>query len=291
MTVAKASQREEALLLRQKGYSAGEIAQLLNRSVSTVIDWIRDIQLSPEQQEILKQRKIDAAVKVTKKVESQAEARRLRHEGMSVKQIAKTLNVAQSSVSTWVRDIVLNDEQRAELKRKQYTFSPGQHKGSQANMLKHREIRLQYQQEGRAKAREGNALHLAGCMLYWGEGAKSRNYLRFVNSDPDMMVIFIKFLRESLYIADEKIRITINCYTDNGITVEEIELFWLVLLSLPRECLGETISNVKPKSSKQKGRKLYYGVCGISVTSTELVQHVFGAIQEYTGIDKPEWLR
>ena len=41
------------------------------------------------------------------KVVEQAEARRLRAEGMSVKRIAKQLSVAVSSVSVWVRDVEL----------------------------------------------------------------------------------------------------------------------------------------------------------------------------------------
>lgn len=45
--------------------------------------------------------------------------------------------------------------------------------------------------------------------------------------------------------------------------------------------------NKQPTSSQQKGRKLPYGVCEVSVQSTKAVQHVFGAIQEYSGIDKP----
>ncbi len=33
-----------------------------------------------------------------------------------------------------------------------------------------------------------------------------------------------------------------------------------------------------------------YGVCTILVFRVRHIQHVFGAIQKYIGIDKPEWL-
>lgn len=36
-------------------------------------------------------------------------------------------------------------------------------------------------------------LHLAGCMLYWAEGAKSRNTIEFANSDPNMVRLFCRF--------------------------------------------------------------------------------------------------
>jgi hypothetical protein len=75
---------------------------------------------------------------------------------------------------------------------------------SQANVIKHRTLREQYQQEGRIKAREGDLLHSHGCMLYWAEGTKSRHELKFSNADTDMMVTFIKFLREALNVPEEK---------------------------------------------------------------------------------------
>jgi len=61
-------------------------------------------------------------------------------------------------------------------------------------------------------------------------------------------------------------------------------------LELTDECLVKPQINRQPRSSHQRGRKLLYGVCKISVHSTQLVMHVLGAIQEYTGIDKQEWL-
>jgi hypothetical protein len=37
--------------------------------------------------------------------------------------------------------------------------------------------------------------------------------------------------------------------------------------------------------------KLPYGVCSIRVRrSTRILQHIYGAIQEYAGFDEPRWL-
>jgi hypothetical protein len=128
-------------------------------------------------------------------------------------------------------------------------------------------------------------------MLYWAEGAKSRNRIVFVNSDPDMIVFFCKFLRESLQVENDAITIRIMCYTNNGISQQEIEEFWLKKLNLPSTSLRKTTVNVKPRSSQQRGRKLLYGVCALNVIrSTQWLQHIYGAVQEYIGIDKPEWL-
>lgn len=225
------------------------------------------------------------------KKEQREEARRLRREqGCSVKEICTLLGVAKSSVSVWVRDIELTDEQRTALEKRHSGYA-GQHMGSQANIHKFRELRRQYQEEGRAKAREKDPLHVAGCMLYWGEGGKSKNRLRLANSDFDLMKFYIRFLKECLYVTEEQIVIRIICYLGNGLTLEEIENHWLNTLNLSRGCLGKSTVNVQPSSSQQKGRKLNYGVCHIEVRNgTRLLQHVYGAIQEYAGIEKPEWL-
>ncbi|MBZ0306477.1 MAG: hypothetical protein K8I82_10455 [Anaerolineae bacterium] len=224
------------------------------------------------------------------KPEKREEARRLRREeGLPITDICQRLGVAKSSVSLWVRDIELTPAQQEELHRQHYAYR-AQLRGGATNSRKFRELRRQYQAEGRAKARERDPLHIAGCMLYWGEGEKKRNCFGLANSDPDMMVFFLKFLHESMQVEDHSIVIQIICYLNNGLTQEEIEGYWLDTLELPRECLRKTIVNVKPRSSQQKGRKLLYGMCNLRVFDTRVVQHVFGAIQEYAGIDKPGWL-
>lgn len=223
------------------------------------------------------------------KKEAREEARRLRRdEGLSVKEICKRLGVAKSSVSVWVRDIELTAEQRNILEiRKQ--VRAGQEKGAITNRRLGLERRRAYQQSGRVKAREKDPLHIAGCMLYWGEGHKTRNKVQFSNSDVGMNQLFMRFLRECFDLDDITLRISINCYLNNGLSEYEIEEYWLNALGLPRDVLIKTIVN-QPKSSQQKGRKLLYGVCSIYAHSTLISQHILGAIQEYAGIEKPEWL-
>ncbi len=223
------------------------------------------------------------------KTEEREKARELRRAGHSVKEICRLLGVAKSSVSVWVRDIELTEEQKAELKRR-HRFHTAQLNGGHTNAAKYRELRRQYQEEGRAKAREQEPLHIAGCMLYWAEGRKAKNSLALANSDGALLSFYISFLRNSLLVEDFQIALRITCYLGNGISREEIEGYWLHLLNLPRSCLRKTTVNVRPSSSQQKGRKLNYGVCEIAVHSTRTVQHVLGAIQAYAGIDKPEWL-
>ncbi|MGB7340996.1 MAG: hypothetical protein WBC91_19015 [Phototrophicaceae bacterium] len=223
------------------------------------------------------------------KPEKKAEARQYREQGKSIIWIADRLQVSKSSVSTWVRDIALSEEQEAAL-RFSNERRDAQIKGAEANIKKHRAKRLAYQEEGRVKARTGDPLHLAGCMLYWAEGSKNRNSVEIVNSDVDMLVYFMRFLRESLNVQEPKFRFRVNAYLNNDLTQTDIIDYWMNKLNLTSVNLNKSSFNKQPSSSKQQGRKLPYGVCEININSTRLSQHIYGAIQEYTGIKKPEWL-
>ena len=128
-------------------------------------------------------------------------------------------------------------------------------------------------------------------MLYWAEGAKRRNTLQFTNSDPNMLAFFRRFLVEAMAIERDEIVMSINVYTNNGMTIEEIERYWLDLLELPRRSVRKHMVNHMPTSSSGQARnKLPYGVVTLNVHSTWMVQHLYGAIQEYAGFDEPAWL-
>jgi hypothetical protein len=145
--------------------------------------------------------------------------------------------------------------------------------------------------KGRALARLCDPRHATGCMLYWAEGSKSRNSVQFVNSDPAMVRYFVQFLRTQFTVSDEAFRLGCNLFADHVERQQEIEQFWLDTLGLPQSCLRKSTVNVYSKHSQKKRRnKLPYGTIRVCVHSTHVVQNIFGAIQEYGGFERPEWL-
>jgi hypothetical protein len=128
-------------------------------------------------------------------------------------------------------------------------------------------------------------------MLYWAEGSKGRNSVVLTNSDPQMLRFFARFLRESMGVKDADLSMRLNVYLGNGLSLERIEDFWLGVLDLPHTALRKHSINHFPTSSSGKKRTLPYGVCTLRVSrSTRLVQHIYGAIQEYAGFAEPRWL-
>lgn len=214
-------------------------------------------------------------------------AGQLRKQGWSIRHIANELGVSKGSVSAWVREIELTEEQKLQLTANQKHWA-AQNKGAESNRIKHKELRQKYQLQGRLKAKQQRPLHLIGCMLYWAEGAKvKKNSVHFVNSDPAMVAIFMRFLREELEVDEAKLALQIHCHSNSEEEIKRIENYWLKLLELPITCLQKT--QMKVGSSTRKNR-LENGVCALVVHSTEIVQHIYGAIQEYAGFENLAWL-
>jgi hypothetical protein len=214
-------------------------------------------------------------------------ARRLRREeGAAINEIASRVGVSKSSVSLWVRDIELTPEQQQALLERNPAYNR-QHSGW-AKAAEHRRAeRLGYQEDGRRFARLRDPGFVAGCMLYWAEGAKQRNQLQFCNSDPVMARFFVDFLKNHFGLRGDEIRITCHLYTDHLETQTEIEQHWLHELGLPRESLRKSVVNVYSKYSQRKRvGTLPYGTCRVVVSRTWVTQTIFGAIQELGGFTR-----
>jgi hypothetical protein len=50
------------------------------------------------------------------------------------------------------------------------------------------------------------------------------------------------------------------------------------------------VNSVSKASLLKRRNTLPHGTCRLTVHSTVIVQHLYGAIQEYGGFDRPEWL-
>ncbi|MGZ8694473.1 MAG: hypothetical protein ACXWYS_03445 [Gaiellaceae bacterium] len=129
-----------------------------------------------------------------------------------------------------------------------------------------------------------------GCALYWAEGDKNRNQVRFSNSDPEIR-LFVRFLRDYFPLGDDDLNVACNLFADHKARQQAVEDFWLAVVGVPRSSLRKTTVNVYSRYSKRKRTNMLpYGTCRVSVGSTEIVQTIFGSIQELGGFDRPEWL-
>ncbi len=211
------------------------------------------------------------------KSEEKRKAISLRQQGESIKDIAKKLHVAPSSISIWVRDVVLTIEQRQRLTRKGYSVDA---------IERRRIVRI-----GRTKQRHQNLmdsaatmiesisqreLWLIGIALYWGEGGKTNHgAARISNSDPAVIKIMMRFFREICKVPDEKF--TCHVHTFSHLNAEKAEKYWSTISGIPRSNFYKTYS--KPSiASKNKKDSLPYGTFQIYVNDTKLFFTIMGWI-------------
>ena len=211
-------------------------------------------------------------------------------EGLPIREIAERLAVSKSSVSLWVRDIALTQDQEAALTARNPALN-GQMTGMRVRRERCRLRRIEAQEHGRRLARLGDPVHRGGCMLFWGEGSKDRNVVQLANTDADLLQTFVDFLRQCYAVPDSAFAFSVNCFLGNGLTLAEIESWWLARLGLPRGCLRKAVVNrASAASRRRRGNVHPYGTARITLHSTDVIQSIYGAIQEYAGIDRPEWL-
>ena len=119
----------------------------------------------------------------------------------------------------------------------------------------YRKIRVENREKGRKKAKRLSRDYMYGCILYWTEGSKGRHTVDFANSDIVMVKYFLNFLRKHFKVEDEKVSISINAYLNNGISLGDIEEYWLDHLELPRMSLRKFTNRAKYYSPVNKRAK------------------------------------
>jgi Homeodomain-like domain len=226
--------------------------------------------------------------------EIKEKAIKLRKKGYSVNRIAKDLKKSKSTISIWVRDVELTEEQKKELRDKNPIFNPLLRGCGGTNVVKvfYNKLREKYRKTGRELAikNQKNTNFVAGLMLYWAEGYRSNNKstVKFTNTQMEMVKFFLSFLKKYFNVKNSDIKISVY-YHEGQRSITEIQNYWLANLSLnPTNLNRPYLENKRNITNKRKNR-YPYGICNLIVYKTEILQQIYGAIQEYIGFEKPDW--
>lgn len=238
--------------------------------------------------------------KYKNRTEDKKKARKIRKEGCSLSEIAEEVNASKGQVSVWVRDVELSKEAKKILDKKN-PATKEYHKNNNRQNWRNaektaetfRNKRRKYQQEGREEAKKNNPIHRGACMLYWAEGTKDRTSIGFTNSDVNMIIVFQQFLKENFGLTNANFSISLNFHDDIH-TKEEVMNYWSEELGVSLSCFIKPYINQRSKVSKQQRGKIEWGTCRLNVKgvkSVRIIQHIYGAIKEYVGIeDENLWL-
>lgn len=207
----------------------------------------------------------------------------LRNEGFSVGRIAVCVGLSKSTVSSWVRGTVISDEVRQELARRKIQ---GGAKGREV-MSAIRALRIRdYESDARSmffRMFSGDARDLwsfTAAMLFWCEGGKRQlGNLCFINSDPAMIAIFLRALRNGFDLDESKFRPLLHVHEYHDIA-KQIS-YWSGITGIPKERFSKPY--LKPNTGTRK-REGYQGCLSIRYNDASLARrlsamyHVFSDI-------------
>jgi hypothetical protein len=207
---------------------------------------------------------------ITKTKEKEA-AISLRKRGFSYSEILGQIPVAKSTLSLWLRSVGLAQKQKQRLTEKRLAAAL---RGSN----KKRERRIAITKEIKTKARNeiknlsNRELWLIGIALYWAEGTKERNKsqrVQFSNSDPEMIRIFLKWLKKCCSIPNKSIIFDIYLHKTAKKRQNEVKKYWSKVTDFPLNKFQRIIWKKNKKSTNRKNIGTnYYGLLRIILTKS-----------------------
>jgi hypothetical protein len=189
-------------------------------------------------------------------------AQKLRDGGYSYKMINTKLKIAKSTLSNWFKDRPFTPNKKV-LQRIQYgpiKSAEQKHNKKVQEINRLREIGAK--EIGALAKRD---LWLLGLGLYIGEGTKSHETIRIINSDPSVIRLAIKWFKEICDLKDENITIAVHLYPDNNI--KKSLKFWSGVTGLPLNNFRKTQIDMRVKKSILKRSKLPHGTAHLTIIS------------------------
>ena len=203
------------------------------------------------------------------RLEEKRKAIQLRQKGLTYSEIRNIIpNLSKGTLSGWLKNIELSPDQRTRILEKLKAgrgYSSIQ--GAWANKKKaiDRISGIQKVAEKEYKKYTKSQLFNIFLCLYWAEGAKKSRCFQFMNSDPLMIKVLLKCLREMFKISEDEIKIRL--FIHKVYAEENCEKYWSEIADIPVESFKKTI--YKPTVHSTKKNPDYKGCCRIELTGSE----------------------
>lgn len=186
----------------------------------------------------------------------------LRKEGWSYKDIIAKIGASKSSLSYWLQEVpyIPNDVVRKRI-------SEGPAKSNQVRNEKKRQQLAIIQknankQLGKISKRD---LFMLGIGLYIGEGTKANEATQFVNSDPNVVKLAMKWFRDIIELDDDHFAVTLHIYPDT--VPEDAIRYWSSITGIQKSQFRKYQVDVRRNKSAKGNGRLPYGTAQITIKS------------------------
>ncbi|MFH1966481.1 MAG: hypothetical protein ABII95_01265 [Patescibacteria group bacterium] len=205
----------------------------------------------------------------------------LRKGGKSYNEISKILGAPKSTLSLWLRNIKMSPEIEKKFldrTKKKWSKSITEFNKKQGKIAKEKAEKRQQVAVKDIKRLSKRELLLVGVALYWAEGSKGRWALQFTNSDPDMIMLMMKFFRNICEVPESKIKASAQIHPN--VTPQKVVNYWSKISGISKKNFHKTYCRVSPSSKfKRPSNKLPYGTLRIEICNIEMVDKVKGWIR------------
>jgi DNA-binding transcriptional ArsR family regulator len=218
-------------------------------------------------------------------------ALKLRFSGKSYNEITRITGVPKSTLSGWLSDVELSQQAQDRIRKRVFE---GSLKGLIKRNKNQTRLAIQRMKKARREGRQEIAkltkkeLLLVGIALYWAEGYKrlythkgrevTHHPVALTNSDPRLIMLFLRFLREVCCVPEERIKAEVRIY--EYMSEKELLKFWQEVTRLPKGNLGKVYYGIsKSSQGKRPFNRLPYGTIAIRVNNTNLFHKIMGWIE------------
>jgi len=216
---------------------------------------------------------------------------KLRLSGQSYKQISDKLQIPKSTLSGWFSLLSLSPTARKKIEQRGYkkaiTALVKRNKQQTIFAFK-RAHTIQAQAASEINKLSSRELLIVGAVLYWAEGYKrliirngkerTHHVVSLTNSDPALVKIFIRFLKEICLVPPQDIRISIRMFENQN--EKNIRAYWLAVTGMPKSNFGKIYKGISISSQRKKPfNRLPYGIVQVIVQKTVLFHRILGHIE------------
>jgi transposase-like protein len=262
--------QEQAIALRQEGKSRREIKQILGiGSNETLCKALRGVPPPPW------------TLRPRAKDDRHAQARELRAQGHTYNEIAAELGVSKGSVSLWVRDLPRPGRLSYEECRRRNAEGVASYWQAERAIREARWRDVSENAAAQIGALSNREILIAGAIAYWCEGSKNKPYRRpsnrvvFINSDPDLIVFFLRFLAVA---GVEPGRLICQLHIHQSADVESAQRYWQAVTGVSPEQFRRPLLKLhNPRTVRKNTGDLYHGCLRVEVRrSAEIYRQIEG---------------
>jgi len=182
----------------------------------------------------------------------------LRRLGLTYSEIQSVIPVPKGTLSNWCQNVRLSPEQIDDIVKR---TGPHNFAGVPRDTQWKRRLEIEtIRAEARAFAKShlDDAAFVGGVVLYWGEGAKTRNFLDLTNTDPAALRYFVNWVR---WYVDPAAEFNLGLHLHEGNDEDAAKLYWSSVLNMEFAAFGKTY--IKPRGTGHRKNHLPHGVCRV----------------------------